>query len=148
MNQNTRAWVRYNYFWENPQRWGVHAVNSNWGWLPSTYKNTTTSAVAAITHIFSPSLILEGQITFQRGNEAGPALHQSDIDRISRKNTGISIPQFNPGINPQDLLPQLSFGSGVTNAISTAYAGRFPLRGTEDTFTASTTITKTWGTHT
>src|SRR5260370_29749624 len=94
------------------------------------------------------SLIVEAQLTFQRWDEAGPALHQSDLDRISREKTGIAIPQFNPGINPQDLLPQLSFGSAVTNAISTAYAVRFPLRGTENTFTASTTTTKTWSTHT
>ena len=148
INQSTNAWVRMNYFWENQQGWAVPAGNSNWGWLPSTYRNWTTSAVAAVTHIVSPTLIVEGQITFQRWNEAGPALHRSDLDRIGRKNTGIAIPQFDPGNNPDDLLPQINFGSGVTNAISTAYAGRFPLRGTENTFTASGTTTKTWGTHT
>ncbi len=45
ISPSTSAWVRYNYFWENQQGWAVPAGNSNWGWLPSTYKNTTTSAV-------------------------------------------------------------------------------------------------------
>ena len=148
VNQNTNAYIRANYFWENQQGWAVPASNSNWGWLPSTYKNWTYSSVAAITHVFNPSLITEGQITYQRWSEAGPALHASDLTRVGRKSNGISIPQFNPGINPDNLLPQLSFGSGVTNAISTAYAGRFPLRGTENTYTASSTTTKVWDSHT
>src|SRR5260370_39836633 len=80
INQNTSAWIRYNYFWENQQGWAVPAGNSNWGWLPSTYKNTTTSAIAAITHIVSSSLIVERQITLQRWNDSVTALHQSDLD--------------------------------------------------------------------
>ena len=148
LGPKTNAWLRWNYFWENQQGWAVPAGNSNWGWLPSTYKNWTNSAVVAFTHVVSAATVTEGQITFVRWNEAGPALHKSDLDRIRRSATGIAIPQINPEINPEGLLPQLSFGGGVTNAISTAYAGRFPLRGTENTITASSTTTRVAGPHT
>ncbi len=139
--------LRYNYWWEDQAGAGVSGGNTAWGWLPSHYTAITPSGVYAITRVISPTTVLQATgMGFQRFTEAGPALNQAVLDARNRVKTGVDIPQFNPSMNPQDLVPQSSFG-GINKAPNPGYATRFPLRGAENTFNWNGTLSKVIGSH-
>jgi hypothetical protein len=146
MSAKTTFYGRFNYWWEDLQGWAVPAGNSNWGWLPNHYQNVTRSGILSVTHILSPSTVIEASGGFSLWTENGPPLHQADMDRLTRKNSGANLPQFYPQNNTYDLVPQATF-SGVTGAVSTAYEYRFPINGREMPFTTSTNLTSTRGKH-
>lgn len=146
LTTNTTLYGRFNYWWEDIQGFAVPAGNSNWGWLPSRYLNTSKGVVLSAMHIFSKSLILESSLGVTRWLEQGGALQTSDLDRLSRDKSGVNIPQFHPEINPLKLVPEASFG-GVAGAASTSYASRFPLRGAETIMTTNHNLTKSTGAH-
>ena len=142
----TTLWGRFNYWWEDQTGAAVGVANSAWGWLPNHYTLITPSATFAITHIIDPSLILQASMGFQRWTEAGPPISQEEVRTRTRTATGVNIPQFNPSINPYNLVPQASFG-GITNAANPSYAFRFPVRGVENSFTWNGTVNKYSGPH-
>lgn len=143
----TTLYGRFLNWWENIQGWAVPAGNSNWGWLPNTYNDYSKSGVISLTQILGRDMILESSLTVSRWIESGPARSQADLDRLSREKSGVTIPQFHPENNPYHLVPQATFG-GITGAVSTAYADRFPLRGAETVFSEYTNVTMVRGKHT
>jgi hypothetical protein len=145
-SSNTIMYGRFNYWWEDQAGAAVSAGNSSWGWLPDHYTAITPSGVVAVTHIFSPTTIFQATMGYQRFSEAGSPLSADELAAKSRTATGINIPQFNPGINPYNLVPQATF-SGVTNAANPSYASRFPLRGVENTVNLNATLNKSVGSH-
>ncbi len=147
INANTTMWVKYNNWLEDQQGWAVSAGNSNWGWMPSHYKNGTHAPVVSLTRILSPSMVLEATVRMVRWTEDGSAISQSQMDKLNKKNAGFNIPQLYSGGNPSNLVPNMTFGT-VPSAISTSLNARFPLRGSENTYFSDTTLTKTHGPHT
>ncbi|MBV9085024.1 MAG: carboxypeptidase regulatory-like domain-containing protein, partial [Acidobacteriaceae bacterium] len=145
---NTLMFAKFNYWWEDQQGAAVSAGNSSWGWLPDHYTAQTPSANLSVTHIFSPTTVLEANLGFQRFTENGPPLSHAEVAAKSRTATGVDIPQFNPSINPYNLVPAATFGSGVSNPANPTYASRFPLRGVENTYNTDEGITKVSGQHT
>jgi hypothetical protein len=146
LSDKTIMWGRFNYWHEDQAGAAVGAGNPAWGWLPSHYTLNTPSAVLAITHIVNPSVVLQATMGFQRWTEAGPALSAEELQSRTRAATGVNIPQFNPSLNPLNLVPQATFG-GITNAANPAYAYRFPVRGIENSFNWNGTLNKTSGPH-
>jgi Carboxypeptidase regulatory-like domain/TonB-dependent Receptor Plug Domain len=144
--EKTTMWGRFNYWWEDQSGAAVSAGNSSWGWLPDHYTAITPSGVFAITHILSPTLILQATMGYSRFTEAGSPLSDAELQTRTRTATGINIPQFNPSVNPLNLVPAATF-SGITNSANPSYASRFPLRGVENTFNWNGTINKTQGPH-
>ena len=144
---NTNVYFRFNNWWENIQGFAVPGGNANWGWLPNTYKNTSKTAVLSGTHILSPTTLLEASMGVNRHKELGPPQRQSDVDRLNRVKSGVTIPQFHPENNPLNLVPQATFG-GITGAANTTYESRFPLRGTDTLFTWTANMTHTRSPHT
>ena len=69
-SDKTSMYIRYGYWWEDQQGAAVSAGNSAWGWLPDHYTAITPSGVFAITHIVSPTLIVQGTMGYQRFTEA------------------------------------------------------------------------------
>jgi hypothetical protein len=145
-DSKTTLWFKYNYWREDQQGWAVSAANADWGWMPSHYLNYTHAPVLALTHILSPSTILEVSARVTRWVEDGAALNQSDLTRLNRKNAGVNIPQFYPQNNPDNIVPVASFG-GVSNAPTTSLNARFPLRGAETPLFSDATLTNTHGPH-
>lgn len=113
--------------------------------MPSHYRNGTIAPVIAITHILSPTMILEGTAAMTRWIEYGGPLRQSDLQRLSKKTVGFNIPQLYPGNNPLNLVPNVTFGG--TNPPNTSLNQRFPLRGAETPLVYTTTLTNTHGPH-
>lgn len=146
VSEKTIVWGRFNYWWEDQMGASVGVGNSAWGWLPSHYTLITPSGVAAVTHIVSPTLVLQAEMGYQRWTESGPPLSDAELLTRARPVTGVNIPQFNPSINPYNLVPQATFG-GITNTANPAYAFRFPDRGVENTFNWNGTVNKTSGPH-
>jgi hypothetical protein len=147
LDDKTTIWLKYNFWWEDQQGWAVSAGNSNWGWMPSHYKNHTHAPVLSLTRIISPRMILEASGRLTRWIEDGSALNTSDYDRLNRQKSGANIPQFWPGNNPHDLVPNATFGGVISNAVSTSLNARFPLRGAETPVFADATLTNTRGPH-
>ena len=141
----TQFSARFNYWYEDQQGSAVSADNTTWGWLPQHYTAITLSGVVSLTHIFSPSLIFQGQMGFSQFSEAGPPLSQADITAKERTTVGFTYPQLFPASNPYNLVPAATFG--VSDSANPNYAARFPLQGVENTFSWNGSLTKIQGNH-
>ena len=146
LDDRTHFYSRFNYWTEKSQGFASGAGNSNWGWLPSSYKSTSKSASISASRILNPSLILEASMSALHWTEKGAALRQEDVDRLNRAKAGVDIPQLHPENNPLNLVPNATFG-GVNLAIGTNIESRFPLWGTNVEFTWTANLTKTHGAH-
>ena len=147
INEKTSMYLRYGYWWEDQQGAAVSAGNASWGWLPDHYTPITQTALASVTHIVSPTTVLQASLGYQRFTENGPPLSAESITAKSKLATGINILQLYPDNNPFNLVPAATFG-GVTNAANPSYNARFPLRGVENTYTANGSVSRVAGNHT
>jgi len=68
-------------------------------------------------------------------------------EKISRKATGIDIPQWNPSINSMGWIPTMTFSS-VPNFANPSMHNGMPYYNTNTTFTFVENLSKIWGTHT
>lgn len=147
VNSKLSMYGRYGNWWEDITGFAVPGGNSNWGWLPAGYTNTSHSGVISATYIISPTAILEASTGVVPYRANGAALSQADLDRVNRVKSGVTVPQFHPEFNPMNLVPAATF-SGITNPANVSYDNRFPLRGGSTLFTWSGTLTKTQAGHT
>ena len=80
------------------------------------------------TRIITPSMVNELNLGVRRPQERlpFPAL-DSDLAKVRRKTAGFSVGQLYPRANPDDIIPQASFG-GVQNSVDfgSFFAQRFP----------------------
>ena len=141
----TQFSARFNYWYEDQQGSAVSADNTTWGWLDQHYTAITLSGVTSLTHIFTPTLVFQGQMGFSQFSEAGPPLSQADITAKERSTVGFTYPQLFPASNPYNLVPAATFG--VSDSANPSYASRFPLQGVENTFTWNGSLTKIQGNH-
>ena len=145
-SDKTQFYARFNYWYEDQQGNAVSASNTSWGWMPQHYNAITLSGVVALTHIFSPTLVFQGQMGFSQFSEAGPPLTQAELSAKTRSTVGFTYPQLYPASNPYNLVPAATFG-GVASSANPSYAARFPLQGVENTFTWNGSLTKIQGSH-
>ena len=147
-NPHTTFYARYLRWDEKVGGYAVPAGNGNWGFLPAVYSDNTNALTLSGTRILSPSLILEASSALSIFIEGSRPRTPEDLERVTRKKSGVNIPQFHPEINPLNLIPAATFG-GVTGAVSTAYEanGRFPYDGNDVTFNETVTLSKTHGPH-
>ncbi|MCX6634326.1 MAG: carboxypeptidase regulatory-like domain-containing protein [Acidobacteria bacterium] len=146
VNSKLLLYGRFNHWWEETRGAAAPAGSSNWGWLSSSYQNTSKTVVLSSTVLLGPTTILEASFGYLRSAEFG-SLKQEDVNRVSRAKTGLGFPQFQPETNPLGLLPQASFG-GISNSPSITYDGRFPINGVDQLYTWNAALTKTVGGHT
>jgi hypothetical protein len=148
INPKTNLYFKDNYWREDQQGWAVSAGNSNWGWMPSHYLNYTHAPVVSVTRIFTPTLLLEASVRMTRWIEDGSVLNLPDYDRLNRVKAGVNIPQFWPGNNPHNLVPNATFSGVIANSPNTSLNARFPLRGAETPIFSDATLTRSHGVHT
>ncbi len=149
LSSNTTLWGRWNRWHEEDSGYAVTAGNANWGFLPATFKDNTESIVLSMSHIFSPTVILETSADLMIYTEGSNPLTQAALTKDTRAAAGVNIPQLYPQNNPLGLVPQASFG-GITGAPSMTYEGngRFPYYGADVPMTGRATITKIYNGHT
>ena len=68
-------------------------------------------------------------------------------DRNDRVKLGMTLPQFNPAINPLRLVPNATFAGGIANSPQLNIEQRFPFFGTNNIWNYSDNISKIWGAH-
>ena len=145
-SDQTQMFARFNYWHEDQQGSAVSASNTSWGWLDQHYTAITPSGVVNLTHIFSPTLVLQTVASYFQFSEAGPPLSNADLVARERQTVGFTIPQLFPQVNPYNLVPAATFG--VSGSANPSYAGRFPLQGVENMWNLSSSLTRIAGSHT
>jgi hypothetical protein len=145
-SDKTNFYARFNYWYEDQQGNAVSASNTSWGWLPQHYTAITPSGVISLTHIFSPTLVLQANMGYSQFSEAGPPLTQAALTAKERSTVGFTIPQLYPSVNQYNLVPAATFG--VSDSANPTYTARFPLQGVENTYNWTASLTKIAGAHT
>jgi hypothetical protein len=121
--------LRGRNYWSNAQSSaGMAAVNSNWPQFRHHYLFTEDSAKVGWTRVVSPNKVNEFSIGFRDLGERGHGGFQTPQGwgPLLRSTQGMTLGQFNPEVNPLNLIPALSFG-GVPNGVNVAFDSRIPI---------------------
>src|SRR5260370_11983291 len=121
---------------------------TNWPELTTTDTFPYTVTAVDVSYVFSPTIVnasVFGMTTRLESNIP----KASQFAALNRATNGVSIPQFNPQNNPNNLIPDASFGGGVIpNAPAMQLNGVIPYRAWAPTFTGSDSLTVVRGAHT
>ncbi|MBM3783521.1 MAG: carboxypeptidase regulatory-like domain-containing protein [Acidobacteria bacterium] len=119
---------------------------TNWEQMRKTFDNQGRAYLIRYQRIFSPTLVNEFNWGFV-GRPANDVTFDDEVKRNLRSTVGFRTPQLNPASNPLNVIPNATFG-GVSQPANLMIEGRFPLRTTHDSMTATNTVTKTMRAHT
>lgn len=146
-NEKDAMYVRYLDWFADNKGFAVPAGASNWGLVGAHYTFRDRGAVGNYTRILSSSLVNEVTFGGRYSTEDGPVLSADGLERVTRQFTGFDLGQFNPELNPLDIVPRASFG-GIESPANISYDGRFPLTGADTFLNLANTLTWTRGAHT
>ncbi|MCU1263496.1 MAG: hypothetical protein JWO80_6381 [Bryobacterales bacterium] len=118
----------------------------NWSQLPISYEIHSAGLVSTLIHTFSPTKINEFTFGVNRAKQTVAALTQAALDANNRQKVGLTIPQFYPQVNPNNLIPNATF-VGVPNNGNLGIEGRFPFFGTNTIWDYSDNFSAVMGTH-
>lgn len=149
----TRFYSRLNFGYEAFKGgWGFVLNNANWPQLPIAYEINSYGIVNTMLHSFSPSTVLEVTVGLNHGKQTVRPLTQTDLERNNRNLVGLSgLPQFYPEANPDNIVPNASFGAAglaMANLPSLGVEGRYPFFGENDIWNSSANLTRVVGAHT
>lgn len=146
-NEKDALYVRYLDWFADNKGFAVPAGASNWGLVGAHYTFRDRGAVGNYTRILSSSLVNELTFGGRYSTEDGSVLSEDGLERVTRRATGFTLGQFNPELNPLDIVPRASFG-GIESPANISYDGRFPLTGADTFLNLANTLTWTHGAHT
>ena len=148
--QNTTMYGRLQFGYEK-RAGGVSFLGSTgagWPQQPSKYEIDTVSYVNTLLHTFSPSLYGEVTVGVNWAHQYTSAL-DDNARRVNDRT--IVLPgfrQFFPSANPDNLMPQASFGGGPGgNIASFNVESRWPFFGFNTLWNFSGNLTKIKGAH-
>jgi hypothetical protein len=99
-----------------------------------------------VTWIINPTLVHETTLGWNGWTE--DQLYDSTwLAKLQRDKIGLGFGQLYPKSNPLNLIPAMSF-SGVDNAATAQWEGRFPMQDLAQTWSLTDSITKVAGKHT
>lgn len=125
--------MRGRIWWADTRGYNVTLGGSAWGLVPAFYAFTDNQASLYHSHIFSPTIVNEFNGAVRHSVEKASWQSDSDLKRIQRSQTGMTIGQLYPQHNSAGLIPQATFG-GVTGAASITMSTRFNSRGADAIF--------------
>lgn len=117
-----------------------------WPQFPIKYQIKSEGLVSTLIHTFDPTLTNEFTFGINRALQTVEPLNQAGVDKNDRTKVGLTLPQFFPGSNKLNLIPNATFG-GVTNAPQFNIEQRFPFFGTNNIWNFSDNLSKIWGKH-
>ncbi|HTF69084.1 MAG TPA: carboxypeptidase regulatory-like domain-containing protein, partial [Edaphobacter sp.] len=121
---------------------------TNWPQLPIAYEIHSAGLVSTLIHTFSPTVVNELTFGVNRASQTVSALTQADLAANTRSGVGLTIPQFYPGANPLNLIPNASFGGGnIPNVPGLTIEGRYPFFGTNNIWNYSDNLSMVRGEH-
>lgn len=119
------------------------AGSMNFALTPIIFERSGRGGTVHTTATLSPSLINE----FIFGVSQNKLIFYPKYpERLSRKATGIDIPQWNPSINSMGWIPNMSFSS-VPNYANPSVHNCMPYYNTNTIFSFVENLSKIWGTH-
>ncbi|MGH9665134.1 MAG: hypothetical protein ACRD9L_11980, partial [Bryobacteraceae bacterium] len=118
----------------------------SWPQLPITYQIHSAGLVSTLIHTFSPTKVNELTFGVNRAAQTVDALTQQDLDNNNRQKLGLTIPQFYPQANPNNLIPNATF-SGIPHNGNLGIEGRFPFFGTNNIWDYSDNFSDIVGKH-
>jgi hypothetical protein len=121
-------------------------ASSSWPQLPLKYQIRSAGSVATLIHTFNPTTVNEFTFGVNRAKQTIDPLTQAGLDRNTRSKIGLNLPQFFPGANPSNLIPNANFG-GVPNAGVLNIEGRYPFFGTNNIWNWSDNLSVIRGEH-
>ena len=139
-------YVRGSMWYADNQGIAVPAGTANWGLAGLHYTFTDNSILGNWSHVFSPRMVNEAQLSVRHSVEKGPPLNDQELAKLQKATYGFTLGQFSPQLNPLGIIPQASFG-GVPNAAAISYDGRTPLRGADTLISFTDTLSYTVGNH-
>jgi len=144
--QNLQTYLRliHNSDRQNPY-YGLWVVGSvNFPLVPILFRQPGRGAILHTTATLSPTFVNE----FIIGVSQNKLFFYPEFpERVSRKATGIDIPQWRPELNPGGLIPNMSFG-GVSNAANPSMNNGVPYYNSNTIFSFVENLSKVHGTHT
>lgn len=123
---------------------GLATPNSNW---PNEYRTFQTigNIISGRYHrIISPTMVNEFVFGYNWRNE-NEVLSADELTRLSRQAVGYNATQLFPDSNPQNLIPNVSFG-GIPNPANITLTN-IPYGATYPTYSITDNITKTLNNH-
>ena len=138
---------RVSTWYGDNQGYNVAAGGAAWGLVKLHYLFTDDSGLFNYTRVVSNTIVNEASVSIRHSTENGPPLSDADLAGITKGQTGFTLGQLFPSINPLGIIPQARF-TGVTGAAAITYDGRTPLTGDDKLYTFNDTLTMVRGTHT
>jgi hypothetical protein len=147
ISQNVRAFFRGSDARSHNK--GPASTVNRYPWMPDAnvdYSLSYPNLGGTITWIISPTLVHESTLGWAGWTE--DQLYDSNwLAKLQKDKMGMTLGQLYPKANPLNLIPAVSF-SGIDNAASTAWEGRFPMQDIADSWSYTDSITKVKRTHT
>ncbi|MSV30365.1 MAG: hypothetical protein EXQ52_16725 [Bryobacterales bacterium] len=128
-------------------RLGGGQPGPSWGYLAVRAKYFDDSGSYNLTQVISPNLVHEFSLSAHNSGELSPSAFPEDLQRLNRSKIGLTLPQFNPQLNPFNLVPWVIFG-GIPNAAALRTDGRFPKVGADTLFAFTDSLSWIRGPHT
>jgi len=121
-----------------------------WGY-PFIYSTPGKNATLNLTFIPNANLINEFNLGFAQWTESSRFTNDSDLAKFQKDKLGINLGQYNPQINPLNLVPRASWGGSAGFAIGNApqiqFDNRFPLANDARSWQVQDAISKVWNRH-
>ena len=121
-------------------------ASSSWPQLPMKYQIRSAGMVSTLIHTFRPTLLNELTFGVNRAKQTVDPLTEEGLKRNQRDVAGLTLPQFYPGANPDNLIPNANFG-GVPNAGVLSIENRYPFFGTNNIWNWSDNLSWIRGAH-
>jgi hypothetical protein len=123
---------------------GLATPNANWPLEYRTFVTRGNIVSGRYQRIMSPSLVNELVLGYNWRWET-ETMSDDVLNKLKRSTVGFKVPNLYPASNPQDLLPNATFG-GVPNAASITLTN-IPYSGLYPTLTLTDNVTKTLKNH-
>ena len=124
------------------------STGAGWPQQPSKYEIDTFGIVNTLLHTFSPSLYSELTVGVNWAHQYTSALDEAAKRNNDRTIVLPGLRQFFPQANPDNLMPQATFGGGVPGDIASFNVeSRWPFFGYNTLWNFSGNVTKIAGSH-
>lgn len=141
-----RIFVRGKTWIAQQQGYAVAGGTSPVGFFAQCYCFTEDGLASGLTHIFSPTVIMEFNAGVRHNREAWYPYGENEINKVLRSQIGYNLGQWYPNANANGYIPRFSFG-GVPSAPNVSYDNRLLTGGTDFTFNLSDSVAITRGKH-
>jgi hypothetical protein len=133
-------------WWTDMEGYSQTRAFSNVPILLAHHRYTVDSAAIGWTRILSPTLVNEFSIGFTGEKEMGTPNRPDYFDPVSRAKVGYTLGQVYPEANPNNIIPQATYG-GVPSAAGITNDGRMPKSVAYERFFFTNNFSATRGAH-